>query len=66
MKNLMIRKKSIKIYYDLIKPLVEKDIIKVIRYTKNHLDQELPNMELKLNIENINQDKIKRLFLRKK
>ncbi len=60
------RKKAKEIYETRILPLIEKNVINIIRYTKGHITSDIPNMEIELNkkIMDLNEDKIKRLIIK--
>lgn len=57
------KKSSKKIFEELILPLIDLDILQVVRYTKGHIYNDVANMVITLNKNKINNDpaKIKRL-----
>ena len=64
--NRLIEKKKVKEIYDsMIVPLIDKDVLEVVRYTKKNMFGNTPNMVLELNKKKIDCDlsKVKRLQL---
>ena len=60
------KKKALDIYKEMIMPLIEMDVFNVERYTKRFINNELPNMVLKINPSKIDLDKniIKRVKIK--
>lgn len=64
--NYLNDKKRIKeIYAEMIEPLIDKDVLKVIRSTKKNMYEDCPNLVLKINDEKVDIDpvRIKRIKL---
>ena len=61
--RLIDKKKAYEIYEKMLVPLIDKEVLKVVRYCKKYIKNEIPNVELELNKQNITCDtsKIKRL-----